>query len=277
MGLIWDFGMRLRDEITWDQSHPATLDPRISLSSFHITHTLHINMASMPSKGSADRGAEERLIWIYYIYFICYLLILLTSSPLHRPFFSQPFLQSGGWFCMNIVLNGSRNPGSTSLRSRTTRGLEGGATRGNATTSRCKTTKEQRSKRTMRGRRDKRWCNNQPVRWDNERAAQWEDEERIRGWHNKRVAQREAMQQLAGTRQRERRSGRTMRGRCNKRQCNNQPVRWDNERAAQSEDDNRMRGRHNKRTRGRCNGRRLNNQLAQDDKMAAQWEDNERH
>ncbi len=38
-------------------------------------------MASMPSGGSADRGAEERLIRIYYIYFICYLLILLTSSP----------------------------------------------------------------------------------------------------------------------------------------------------------------------------------------------------
>ncbi len=36
-----------------------------------------------------------------------------------------------------------------------------------------------------------------------------------------------------------------------------------------SEDNDRMRGRHNKRTRGRCNEKQHNNQLAQDDKRAA--------
>jgi hypothetical protein len=51
-----------------------------TLSSSHITHTLHINMASMPSEGSADRGAEERLLYAYVI-FILFVIFLFSSLP----------------------------------------------------------------------------------------------------------------------------------------------------------------------------------------------------
>ncbi len=51
-----------------------------TLSFFHIVHTLHINMVSVLSKGSADRGAEERLLYEYIM-----LILFLSSYFPHLP------------------------------------------------------------------------------------------------------------------------------------------------------------------------------------------------
>jgi hypothetical protein len=74
-----------KNDATHHNAQASTALPNTPSSS-PITHILNINMASVPSEGSVDRGTEERFIYVYIIFiFIFYLVILLTSPPLLCP------------------------------------------------------------------------------------------------------------------------------------------------------------------------------------------------
>ncbi len=118
----------------------------------------------------------------------------------------------------------------------TTRGREGGVTGGNATTSRGKTTRGWRGERT---REDGVTRGDATTSWRNETMIGQRSDRTMRGqgggttWGQEDSAIRVDATTSWSKTTRERRSKRTTRRQYDKRQCNNQPVRWDNKRAVQ--------------------------------------------
>ncbi len=130
LGLIWDFGMRLWDEITWDQSHLATHHPRIFRdqyvrSSYALSRSVHTpreifsylagtknptttesNTSWCDARLGGSKSNAVNLILRLFLYHFLHTMSLWRHKSIHNNTNNQQTPPPWWWSCLPLQQHG---------------------------------------------------------------------------------------------------------------------------------------------------------------------------